>query len=86
MTYKDLVRSVEYFGISLVQGLFYFKKGKLDSEGYLDFVTADTLGWKSLNQTQNFLNITTNYINNLTTSYPVFKNITYWLDLFNITS
>ena len=78
MTYKDLVRSVEYFGISMVHGLFYFRHGQLDEELYVAFLGADTLGWKSLNQTQNFLNITNNYVNNLTTSYPIFKNITAW--------
>ena len=79
VSYKDLIRSVEYFGISTVDGLNYFGRGTLNSERFVNYITYDALAWKSLNQTKDFVPVIKNTVNALTTlSDSEFQNISTW--------
>lgn len=79
VSYKDLIRSVEFFGISTVEGLNYFGRGTLDAERFVNYITYDALAWKSLNQTKDFVPVIRDTVNSLTTlSDSEFQNIFTW--------
>ncbi|MPC26280.1 Atrial natriuretic peptide receptor 2 [Portunus trituberculatus] len=52
ISYKNVMKSEEQFGISLVYGAAYFLKGKLDQPSYLTWVEATSQAWHWLNQTR----------------------------------
>ena len=79
LSYKDLIRSVEFFGISTVEGLNYFGRGTLNAERFVNYLTYDALAWKSLNQTTDFVPVIKNTVNSLTRlSDSKFQNISTW--------
>ena len=47
-----MIRTVEYFGITTVEGISFFGTGSLTRKRYVNYLTYDVLAWKSLNQTK----------------------------------
>ncbi|XP_066972570.1 uncharacterized protein [Macrobrachium rosenbergii] len=78
VAYKDLIRSVEYFGIVMVEGLNFFGSGTLSQDRFINYVTHDTLAWKSLNQTKDFVSAIRDKVEEYNEKYEEFKNITEW--------
>lgn len=78
MAYKDLIRSVEYFGIVMIEGLNYFGSGSLTQERFVNYVTYDILAWKSLNQTKDFVQVIREKVEGFNIQYEEFNNITEW--------
>nr|XP_045608610.1 adenylate cyclase, germination specific-like [Procambarus clarkii] len=78
VAYKDLIRSVEYFGIVMIEGLNYFGSGSLTQERFVNYVTYDILAWKSLNQTKDFVQVIREKVEGFNIQYEEFNNITEW--------
>ena len=78
VAYKDMIRAVEYFGITMVEGLNFFGEGRLNSVTYINFVTFDALAWKTLNQTKDFVTIIREKLENMTHQYENFENVAKW--------
>ena len=57
IAYKDMIRAVEYFGISVVEGLSFLSEGKLSKQTYKNYIIHDALAWKALNQTRDFVTV-----------------------------
>ncbi|ODM93786.1 Atrial natriuretic peptide receptor 1 [Orchesella cincta] len=49
ISYKNLLRSAENFGISLVYGINYFGRGELTPPNYIEYIRHDVLGMDYLN-------------------------------------
>ncbi|XP_034249065.1 receptor-type guanylate cyclase gcy-3 isoform X2 [Thrips palmi] len=49
IAFKNLLRSIEHTGISMVQGINYFGVGSLSNESYISFVHHDAIGRDLLN-------------------------------------
>lgn len=49
IAFKNLLRSIEHTGISMVQGINYFGVGSLSNESYISFVYHDAIGRDLLN-------------------------------------
>ncbi|XP_071527452.1 uncharacterized protein [Panulirus ornatus] len=81
VAYKDMIRSVEFFGIVMMEGLSFFGRGTLSRERFINFVTYDVLAWKSLNQTKDFVGVIRDRVEEFNYQYEEFKNITEWRDL-----
>ena len=73
-----MIRAVEYFGIVMVEGLTFFGSGSLTRERFLNYVIHDTLAWKSLNQTKDFVESVRRQVEGFNEKYEEFKNITEW--------
>lgn len=78
IAYKDMIRAVEYFGITMVEGLNFFGEGSLNRHTYINFVTHDALAWKTLNQTKDFVTIIRKKIDNMTHQYENIENVFQW--------
>ncbi|XP_042214992.1 uncharacterized protein LOC121861389 isoform X1 [Homarus americanus] len=81
VAYKDMIRSVEYFGIVMVEGLNFFGKGSLSHPRFVNYITYDILAWKSLNQTKDFVQVIREKVEDFDIKYEEFKNITEWRNL-----
>ncbi|KAK4291085.1 hypothetical protein Pmani_036066 [Petrolisthes manimaculis] len=81
VAYKDMIRAVEYFGIVMVEGLYFFGSGSLSQPRFVNFVVNDVLAWKSLNQSKDFVWVIKEKVENFSVQYEEFKNITDWRDL-----
>ncbi|XP_076048414.1 uncharacterized protein LOC143029595 [Oratosquilla oratoria] len=81
VAYKDMIRAVEYFGISLVEGLNFFGSGNLTPRALANYITYDSLGWKSLNQTKDFVSVIKSRVENMAEKYTEFGNISEWRQL-----
>lgn len=73
-----MIRSVEFFGIVMIEGLNFFGRGSLNRERFINFVTYDVLAWKSLNQTKDFVGVIREKVEDFNIRYEEFKNITEW--------
>ncbi|CAB0020299.1 unnamed protein product [Nesidiocoris tenuis] len=49
ISFKNLLRSIEHIGISMVNGINYFGRGNLSTESYLGFVKDTVIGQDLLN-------------------------------------
>ncbi|XP_069992017.1 uncharacterized protein [Penaeus vannamei] len=81
LAYKDMIRSVEYFGIVTVEGLYFFGKGSLNQPRFINYITYDVLAWKSLSQTKDFVQYIEEKVELFESQYVEYRNITEWRDL-----
>ncbi|XP_069948438.1 uncharacterized protein [Cherax quadricarinatus] len=81
VAYKDMIRSVEYFGIAMIEGLFYFGSGSLTHERFVNYITYDILAWKSLNQTKDFVQLIRERVEDFRFQYEELQNITEWSEV-----
>ncbi|XP_035704900.1 uncharacterized protein LOC110846831 [Folsomia candida] len=54
LAYKNLLRSVENFGISVVYGINYFGRGQITRPNHIEFIRKDTLGMEYFNSSMEF--------------------------------
>jgi hypothetical protein len=54
IAFKNVLRSIENFGISMVYGLNFFGRGVLQPDNYLQYVRHDVLGTDLLNSSLKF--------------------------------
>ncbi|CAB3385269.1 Hypothetical predicted protein [Cloeon dipterum] len=54
IAFKNILRSIENFGISMVYGLNFFGRGVLQPHNYLQYVRHDVLGTDLLNSSLKF--------------------------------
>jgi hypothetical protein len=54
IAFKNILRSIENFGISIIYGLNFFGRGRLQSDSYLQYVRHDVLGTDLLNSSLKF--------------------------------
>ena len=54
VSYKNLLRSVENIGISVVYGINYFGRGILSQPNYIKYIKHDVLGADYLNSSLEF--------------------------------
>ena len=78
IAYKDIIRSIEYFGISMVEGLNFFGEGYLNSPTYINYVTYDALAWSTLNQTKDLVTVIDDKVDNMTAQYGNLENVYKW--------
>lgn len=76
--YKDMIRAVEYFGITMVEGHNFFGEGRLNKDIYVNYVTHVALGWKTLNQTKDFVTVIKEKLENMTHQYENLENVFKW--------
>lgn len=75
--FKNILRSIECFGIASVHGINYFGRGLLSSDKYVDYIRNDILG-------KDLLNTTINYVPSvkqdfkLVISMPGYGNLRNW--------
>ncbi|XP_042875536.1 receptor-type guanylate cyclase gcy-2-like [Penaeus japonicus] len=81
LAYKDMIRSVEYFGIVMVEGLYFFGRGSLSQPRFINYITYDVLAWKSLNQTKDFVQHIEEKVELFESQYEEYRNITEWREL-----
>lgn len=53
--FKNILRSIESYGIASVHGINYFGRGLLSSDKYVDYIRHDILGMDLLNTTINYV-------------------------------
>lgn len=53
--FKNILRSIECYGIASVHGINYFGRGLLSSDKYVDYIRHDILGKDLLNTTINYV-------------------------------
>lgn len=53
--FKNILRSIESYGIASVHGINYFGRGLLSSDRYVDYIRHDILGMDLLNTTINYV-------------------------------
>ncbi|XP_031627256.1 uncharacterized protein LOC116343374 [Contarinia nasturtii] len=63
--FKNILRSIECYGIASVHGINYFGRGLLSSDKYVDYIRHDMLG-------KDLLNTTINYVPDIK---PVYKRL-----------
>lgn len=55
MGFKNILRSIECYGIASVHGINYFGRGLLSTDKYVDYIRHDILGKDLLNSTLNYV-------------------------------
>lgn len=63
VSYKNLLRSIENVGISVVFGINYFGRGKLTINNHIKYIRRDTLGTEYLNSSLEFSLVAKHYYN-----------------------
>lgn len=53
--FKNILRSIECYGIASVHGINYYGRGLLSTDKYVDYIRYDVLGKDLLNQTINYV-------------------------------
>ncbi|ODN05186.1 Atrial natriuretic peptide receptor 1, partial [Orchesella cincta] len=54
IAYKNIIRCIENYSISMIYGLYYFGKGKLSQSSYNKYIQYDSLAADYLNATKSF--------------------------------
>lgn len=80
---KNLLRSIESFGISSVFGINYFGRGKLSTESFISFIRHDVLARDLLNASLNYVPSLKMLYRNETNSILSYGHIRNWFDLNN---
>lgn len=78
--FKNILRSIESFGIASVHGINYFGRGLLSTDKYVDYIRHDTLGKDLLNSTINYVPTIKQMYKNLT-NMPGYGNLKNWTSL-----
>lgn len=55
ISFKNLLRSIENIGISMVYGINYFARGELHNASYIHYVRHEALGNDLLNSSLNYV-------------------------------
>lgn len=74
--FKNILRSIECFGIASVHGINYFGRGLLSTDKYVDYIRYDILG-------KDLLNSTINYIPSVMKDYRKISNMVGYNNLKN---
>lgn len=74
--FKNILRSIECFGIASVHGINYFGRGLLSTDKYVDYIRYDILG-------KDLLNSTINYIPSVMKDYRKISNMVGYGNLKN---
>lgn len=75
--FKNILRSIECYGIASVHGINYFGRGLLTSDKYVDYIRHDILGKDLLNTTINYVPSAKRYYLNITTMAGI-SNLRNW--------
>ncbi|KAL1138257.1 hypothetical protein AAG570_009946 [Ranatra chinensis] len=75
IAFKNLLRSIEHTGISMVYGINYFGRGKLSRESYINYLRHTTLGEDLLNGAFNYWRDLRSLYDNLTSNMPKYDLI-----------
>lgn len=54
IAYKNIIRCIENYSISMIYGMYYFGKGMLTQSSYNKFIQFDSLAADYLNATKSF--------------------------------
>lgn len=81
MGFKNILRSIECYGIASVHGINYFGRGLLTSDKYVDYIRHDILGKDLLNTTINYVPSAKQFYLNITTMAGI-SNLRNWF-VFN---
>lgn len=74
--FKNILRSIECFGIASVHGINYFGRGLLSTDKYVDYIRNDIIG-------RDLLNSTINYIPSVMDDYWEVSNMVGYTNLKN---
>lgn len=74
--FKNILRSIECYGIASVHGINYFGRGLLSSDKYVDYIRHDVLG-------KDLLNTTINYVPSVKAVYKSVSNMPTYESLRN---
>ncbi|XP_023724757.1 uncharacterized protein LOC111873908 isoform X2 [Cryptotermes secundus] len=75
ISFKNLLRSIENIGISMVYGINYFARGKLHNSSYIHYVRHEALGNDLLNSSLNYVPSLRQLYMDLTTRMGDYGNI-----------
>lgn len=75
--FKNILRSIECYGIASVYGINYFGRGLLQPQKYVDYIRHDILGKDLLNTTINYVPSAKDFYNNITTMAGI-SNLRNW--------
>ena len=76
--FKNLLRSIECFGISAAHGINYFGRGFLLPEPYVAYIRNDILGKDMLNGSLNYVPSLKILYKNLSLQMPDYGNLRNW--------
>jgi hypothetical protein len=75
ISFKNLLRSIENIGISMVYGINYFARGELHNSSYIHYVRHEALGNDLLNSSLNYVPSLRQLYMDLTTRMDDYGNI-----------
>jgi hypothetical protein len=75
ISFKNLLRSIENIGISMVYGINYFARGELHNASYIHYVRHEALGNDLLNSSLNYVPSIRKLYMELTTRMEDYGNI-----------
>lgn len=84
ISFKNLLRSIENIGISMVYGINYFARGKLHNSSYIHYVRHEALGNDLLNSSLNYVPSLRQLYMDLTTRMGDYGNIRRRLECWSI--
>lgn len=76
--FKNLLRSIECYGIASVHGINYFGRGTLGNETYVAYIRNDILGRDLLNGSLYYVPALKILYKNLTELMPDYGNLRNW--------
>lgn len=76
--FKNLLKSIECYGISSVHGINYFGRGSLGTETYIAYIRNDILGKDLLNGSLNYVPSLKVLYRNLTQLMPDYGSLRNW--------
>lgn len=76
--FKNLLRSIECYGISSVHGINYFGRGLLHPDAYVAYIRNDILGKDLLNGSLNYVPSLRELYRNLTEVMPDYGSLRKW--------
>lgn len=76
--FKNLLRSIECYGISSVHGINYFGRGLLYPDTYVAYIRNDILGKDLLNGSLNYVPSLRRLYRNLTEVMPDYGSLRKW--------
>lgn len=76
--FKNLLRSIESFGIASVYGINYFGRGSLGTDSYVSYIRYDVLGKDLLNATLTYVPSLKILYKNLTLTMMDYGSIRNW--------
>lgn len=76
--FKNLLRSIESFGIASVYGINYFGRGSLGPDSYVSYIRYDVLGKDLLNATLTYVPSLKILYKNLTLTMTDYGSIKNW--------